>query len=580
MRNNLAAELRTFAGGLFQVMFVGGRAFYTWMIFLTLFVAAGLATYVTQVTQGMAITHMRDQVSWGFYISNFTFLVGVAAAAVLLVIPAYLYHFKAIKKIVAFGELLAVTAVIMAILFVFVDIGRPDRIWHMLPGLGILNFPSSILAWDLMVLNGYLLLNLGITTYIGTCTYLGREPDKRIVIPLILLSIPWAVGIHTVTAYLYNGLPARSFWNASILAPRFLASAFCAGPALMIVIFQILRRVMDFQVRDRAIFKLAEIIAYAMAVNLFLMGAEIFKEYYSHTFHLASLEYLLQGLDGKTRLVPWTWAAILFNLIGFFLFLLPKTRRNFITLNIGCVLIFVGIWIEKGMGLIVPGFIPDSLGEIYEYMPSYREVLIGLGIWATGGLIYTLAVRTVIALDTGRLRHPAAPPLIPDYDEEGPLARDVMSANPITVRPDTNIAEARAIMSYSGSGGLPVVDEQNRVVGMLSESDLIFHEIHQEPQLVERFKHLLLPKFRRKNFPGEQVAEIMSSPAITAREDAPVLELSQMLLENNIKRIVIVDALDQPVGIVSRGDIVRTFGTGFGGLQKFVEENDSQLEKN
>lgn len=580
MRKNLGVEIRTFAGGLFEVMFVGGRAFYAWMIFLTLFVVAGAATYVTQLTQGMAVTHMRDQVSWGFYISNFTFLVGVAAAAVLLVIPAYLYHFKAIKKIVAFGELLAVTAVIMAILFVFVDIGRPDRIWHMLPGLGILNFPSSILAWDLMVLNGYLLLNLGITTYIGTCTYLGREPDKRIVIPLILLSIPWAVGIHTVTAYLYNGLPARPFWNASILAPRFLASAFCAGPALMIVIFQILRRVMDFQVRDRAIFKLAEIIAYAMAVNLFLMGAEIFKEYYSHTQHLAPMEYLLQGLNGKTRLVPWIWVAILFNLIGFFLFLLPRTRRNFITLNLGCALIFVGIWIEKGMGLIVPGFIPDSLGEIYEYMPSSREVLIGLGIWATGGLIYTLAVRTVIALDTGRLRHPGAPPLVPEYDEECPLARDLMAANPITVTADTRITQARAIMSHSGCGGIPVVNEQNRVVGLLSESDLIFHEIHQEPQLVEKFRHLLLPKFRRKNFSGETVAQIMGAPAITAREDTPARELSQMLLENNIKRIVIVDAQDQPIGIVSRGDIVRTFEPAFGDMRKPGAENDSHLEKN
>ena len=250
------SELRNFLKGLFEVLFVGGRAFYSWMVGLTCLTLLGVTTYVNQLFQGMTITHMSDQVSWGFYISNFTFLVGVAAAAVLLVIPAYLYHFKAIKKIVAFGELLAVTAVIMAILFVLVDVGRPDRLWHLLPFVGRMNFPSSVLAWDILVLNGYLLINLTVASYIGGCTYFGREPDKRIVIPLILLSIPWAIGIHTVTAFLYNGLPARPFWNASILAPRFLASAFCAGPALMIVIFQVLRRVMDFQVRDRAIFKL------------------------------------------------------------------------------------------------------------------------------------------------------------------------------------------------------------------------------------------------------------------------------------------------------------------------------------
>ena len=209
--SNVKKEFQAFFSGLFEVMFVGGKAFYLWMGSLTIVILLGVSAYVSQLTQGMQVTNMLDQVSWGFYISNFTFLVGVAAAAVLLVIPAYLYHFKSIKRIVAFGELLAVTAVIMAMLFVLVDIGRPDRLWHMIIGLGILNFPSSVLAWDVLVLNGYLFLNLGITSYIGACTYFGQEPNKKIVIPLILLSIPWAVGIHTVTAFLYNGLPARPF---------------------------------------------------------------------------------------------------------------------------------------------------------------------------------------------------------------------------------------------------------------------------------------------------------------------------------------------------------------------------------
>lgn len=553
------SELHTFLKGLFEVLFAGGRAFYVWMIGLTCLVLLGLTTYLSQLTQGMAITHMSDQVSWGFYISNFTFLVGVAAAAVLLVIPAYLYHFKAIKKIVAFGELLAVTAVIMAILFVLVDVGRPDRLWHLLPGLGKMNFPSSVLAWDIIVLNGYLLLNLTVASYLGGCTYFGREPDKRLVIPLILLSIPWAIGIHTVTAFLYNGLPARPFWNASILAPRFLASAFCAGPALMILIFQMLRRVMDFQVRDRAIFKLAEIIAYAMAINLFLMFAEIFKEYYSNTTHLAPMQYLYQGLHGHARLVPWSWTAMAFNTVGFLLFLLPRTRERFLTLNIGCVLMFVGIWIEKGMGLIVPGFIPDTLHDLYEYMPSVQEVMIGLGIWAFGALLYTLAVRTVIALDTGRLRHPGAPPLVPESDEEGPLARDIMTRAVQTIVPTTTVEQVRRLMSATGISGFPVVDAQNRVLGVVSESDIILYEIHQQPHLVAKLKQVIMPHAAQSQQPGGTAGDIMSAPAITALEDAPLRELSQVLLEKRIKRIIIVNRDQQPVGVVSRIDIVKTF---------------------
>jgi molybdopterin-containing oxidoreductase family membrane subunit len=517
-REDFMGEIRTFAYGILEVMFNGGKAFYAWMSSLTVLVIVGFIAYINQSSAGLVVTNMRDQVSWGFYISNFTFLVGVAAAAVLLVIPAYLYNFKAIKKIVAFGELMAVTAVMMAIMFIFVDLGRPDRFWHMIPGLGRLNFPDSILAWDMIVLNGYLAINLMISIYIGCRTYFGKEPSKRFVIPLILLSIPWAVGLHTVTAFVYNGMAARPFWNASILAPRFLASAFCSGPALMIIIFQILRRVMNFEIRDRAIFKLAEIIAYAMAINLFLLLAELFKEYYSDTVHLAPMKYLYQGLHGHDNLVPWIWTATVFNIIAFLLFLTPRTRENFKTLNIGCVLIFIGIWIEKGMGLIIPGFIPDTLGEIYEYMPSMKEVLISVGIWAFGAMIYTMFVRVVIALDTGRLRHPGAPAISLD-DDKGTVAGDIMTRDVVTVGPDATVEEISRILSTNRISGVPVVNDENRVVGVVSESDIIFSEIHKEPWLVKRLKNVLTLETQSKiEEGGETAEELMTSPPVTAGE--------------------------------------------------------------
>jgi molybdopterin-containing oxidoreductase family membrane subunit len=347
---------------------------------------------------------MRDQVSWGFYISNFTFLVGVAAAAVLLVVPAYIYNFKPIKEIVLFGELLAITAIIMCLLFIVVDMGQPARAWHILPIIGSMNFPSSLLAWDVLVLNGYLAINTFIAFYVLYRLSLGKEYKMSVVGPLIILSIPWAVSIHTVTAFLYNGLSARPFWNASILAPRFLASAFCSGPAIMIVLFQIIRKRSEVEIEDSAIFKIAELIAYAMGLNLFLLGAEIFKEFYSGSIHSYPIKYLYLGLHEKAALVPWIWMATILNITAFFLFLLPKTRENFTTLNMGCIFIIIGVYIEKGMGLIVPGFVPDTLGEIYEYTPTTPEVLITIGVWATGALLYTLLLKFAIPVYTGKLR--------------------------------------------------------------------------------------------------------------------------------------------------------------------------------
>jgi len=383
----------------------GSRAYYAWCLFLLAIIFAGLLFYLKQHNLGLVETHMTDQVSWGLYIANFTYLVGMAAAAVLLVIPSYIYSFKPIKEIVVLGELFAASSIVMAILFVMVDLGRLDRFWHMIPFVGLMNFPKSLLAWDVLVLNGYLFLNLLIPVYLLIKFYYHKEPNWNFILPFILASVPWAVGIHTVTAFLYNGLAARPFWNASILAPRFLASALCSGPAIMIIIFQIIRKISAIKVEDRALFKIAELIAYAMFVNLFLLSAEIFKEYYSDTIHIAPLKYLFQGLHGHDQLVLWIWAAMAMNVIAFFLFLIPGTRRRLTTLNIGCLLIIVGVWIEKGPGFVIPGFVPDPLGEIYAYVPNLLELMVSFGIWAVGLLVFTLLMKVAIPIETGKFSH-------------------------------------------------------------------------------------------------------------------------------------------------------------------------------
>jgi molybdopterin-containing oxidoreductase family membrane subunit len=394
--------IKVFFSALLNVI-KGDIKYYAWVAFLSALVIAGFAAYLNQLDKGLIVTAMRDQVSWGFYIANFTFLVGVAAAAVLLVIPAYLYNFKPIKEIVLFGEMVAIAAVTMCILFIMVDLGQPLRVWHLLPVVGKMNFPASLLAWDVIVLNGYLGINLLLVLYALYRLSVGKEYKLALVFPLILLSIPWAVSIHTVTAFLYNGLSARPFWNASILAPRFLASAFCSGPALMLIILQLIRKFSKVEIDNKAIFKIAELIAYTMGINLFLLGAEVFKEFYSASVHKAPIEYLYFGLHGHSRLVPWMWTSLILNATAFLIFLIPKTRESFLTLNIGALLIIAGVYIEKGMGLVVPGFIPDTLGEIYEYWPTSTEGIITIGIWAFGALLYTLMVKFALPIYTGEL---------------------------------------------------------------------------------------------------------------------------------------------------------------------------------
>jgi molybdopterin-containing oxidoreductase family membrane subunit len=446
----------------------------------------------------------------------------------------------------------------MASLFLLVDTGRPERFWHAIPFIGSVNLPRSILGWDILVLNGYLLINIITVSYSCSTTYFGKEPNKRFTIPLILLAIPWAVMLHSVTAFIFNGLVARPFWNSSILAPRFLASAFCSGPSLMIIIFQVLRKTTIFEIRDSAIFKLAEIISYAMAINIFLLCAEVYKEYYSDTTQFTSMIYLFRGLNGHNNLAPWIWLAMLFNVTGFFIFVIPKTRKNFVTLNIGCVLIFIGIWIEKGMGLILPGFGPGPLGEIYEYTPSWIEFSVGLGIWALGAMLYTFLVRIVIAVDTGKMRHRAAPPFVEDSDE-GLVAGDIMSKKILSVTAATLIAEIRSILILNRISGVPVVDGENRIIGVVSETDIVFSMLRQKPQLAEKLKDILIPGNKESGEKsGDVAAEVMTSPAITALASTPLMELTELIAERRIKRVIIVDSEEHPIGVVSQIDIVKS----------------------
>ena len=404
-----ARRFARFVQGSSRLVLRGNGLYWGWMAFLAALLASGLAAYAGQVSTGLVVTSMRDQVSWGFYIGNFTFLVGVAAAAVVLVIPAYVYDWKPIREIVIFGELLAVSAIVMCMLFVMVDIGHPERFWHLVPPWGHLNLPRSILAWDSVVLTAYLVVNFVVVTHILYRAFCGRPYEKRLVVPLVLLSIPMAVGIHTVTAFLYNGLAARPYWNSSILAPQFLASAFCSGPAILLVVLQLLRRFTRFEIQDEAIWKVAELMAYAMFLNLFLHGAEAFKEYYSATEHLLYTRYWFEGLDGHRTLVPYAWTAVALNLAAFLLFIVPAARRSRVLLNLGCLATYAGCYIEKGMGLIIPGLTPDALGEIYEYSPSITELRVAAGVFAVGFLAFTLMLKVAVPISLGEFQDASGP---------------------------------------------------------------------------------------------------------------------------------------------------------------------------
>ena len=376
----------------------GSKRYYIWMAALALVICIGLIAYFRQLNYGLGITGMSRDVPWGLYIAQFTFMVGIAASGVMVVIPYYLHNFKAFGKIVILGEFLAVASVIMAMLFVLVDLGQPARVLNVL----LYPTPNSVMFWDICVLASYMLINIVIGWTVIGAERRGFPPPRWCKI-LIFISIPLAISIHTVTAFLYAGLPGKDYWLSAIMAARFLSSAFASGPALLLMIGLIIRKVTSFKITNESVDALTKIVCYAMIANVFFFLLEVFTAFYSGIpGHQASLVYLFAGLDGHNNLVPFMWTATVLAFAGILLLLVPKLRKNLKVLPVALACVFFACWLDKGIALVLAGFVPNSFERITEYIPTLNEILVICGIYALGLFILTVLFKVVVAVRASR----------------------------------------------------------------------------------------------------------------------------------------------------------------------------------
>lgn len=385
----------------------GGRGYYTWLAILGLLMVPWLyGAYQQLIVKGMVVTGFTDQISWAIYEGNFVFLVGVAAAAVTVVFPYYIYKYKPLKNVVLVGEMLAITAVTMVIIFIIFHMGRPDRLWHIIPVIGIFNFPNSMLTWDVLALSGYLLLNMVCSGYTMHKMYTGQPINDRFYMPFAYIAIVWAPSIHIVTAFLLNTMPPRPMWFHSMMPIKFLSTAFASGPALIIVTLLVIRRWTDLKIPDEAIDFLSHLMVWCLGIVLLLTMSEVVTELYPSTEHAYQLKYVLFGMHGLAKLVPWLWASWMIMIGSFVLLLFPNIRKDYIILPVICVISFIGIWIEKGVALVIPGMVPSPIGELSEYSPTWLEIFITIGNWAIGLTMYTLLVKGSVGVMLGKVRYP------------------------------------------------------------------------------------------------------------------------------------------------------------------------------
>ena len=358
-----------------------------------LFVLAvlGAFAYGMQARDGLGVTGLSRDVPWGLYISQFTFLVGIGASAVTVLLPYYVHRQKAFARALILGEVVAVIALGQALSCILVDLGQPSRLLNIL----LYPSPSSLMFWDCLTLTGYLVLSL---VGLMAALFARGASSAKWVRRLALATIPWAIGIHVVTALLYAGLSARPAWMTAVLAPRFLATAFASGPALLILLAGGLSRAKVFDVGRDAIARLSVIMTYAAALSVLLAALEAFTAVYSGIPSAREhLEYLFLGLDGHVGLVVFnylSWGLLLFALT---VLLIPGLRRRAGFATVATAAILLSVLVDKGLCLVTSGFVPSPLGYVQDYQPSLPELAIVVGIYASGALVF-LALRPLFTI--------------------------------------------------------------------------------------------------------------------------------------------------------------------------------------
>jgi molybdopterin-containing oxidoreductase family membrane subunit len=430
------------------------RALVVWLALLGAALAAGLGAWAYQLANGLAVTNMRNPMMWGLYITLFMYFVGLSAGGLIVASAGRLFGATRLKPVVRLAVIEATVAVMIAALLLLPDIGRPDRVWH------LLRYPNltSPLVWDLTIVTVYFLISAtyvwvytradlarrGSLLALGTGTSPADERrDERMKGLLAAVGLPSAILLHSITAWIFGLQISRGFWYSAIMAPLFIASALVSGTGLMILLALVVRRIGRVAFRNELVAYLGGLLAVFIAVEGFLVFSEMLTAAYPGAgFEADPVRRLLTG--------PYRgffWFEVIAGLVvPFVLLAVRRWRMDARLVAVASVLAVAGILVHRinivlnGLSYATVPFPPGvpvgtaqpegttSFMLSYFYHPSLIEYLVAGGVLAFGALVFTALVLVLPLRETG---HGAA------GDESG-------GSDGVPARPEASGAERAA----------------------------------------------------------------------------------------------------------------------------------------
>lgn len=375
------------------------KAGVVWVGAIAAGLVVGLGSFLYQWANGLGVTGLSNTVSWGLYIVAFMFFVGVSAGGLIVVAASELVGSHRLASLNRLAVIVSGTAIAAAAVSIMPDLGRPERFWKML----VQPHWTSPLMWDMVVITLY--LSIAVTDlWILT----RPRPMARGLKIMAMVTLPVAVLVHSVTAWIFGLLVARPFWNTALMAPLFISSALVSGMALILLVTHLTTRVTRFSPPEHVFGDIGKLMAWFVAVDGFLLAAEVLTVYTSQVEdHLAPLELLLWG-----RFAPIFWAEVALGVaVPFVIFATPALRRRRPLLLSAAALALLGVF-AKRINILLPGLYEPLIGmapgipggrpgqpfsDAPAYVPTWVELGVVLGIFALGAALISLGVRYLVA---------------------------------------------------------------------------------------------------------------------------------------------------------------------------------------
>ncbi|MFV0453266.1 MAG: NrfD/PsrC family molybdoenzyme membrane anchor subunit [Propioniciclava sp.] len=366
-----------------------------------------LVLWIVQVTRGLIVTDMRDLTSWGLYIVMFMYTEGVASGALVLATAPLVFRIRGLGQLPRVSLLVAIAAMVLAALFVFVDVGRPERFWRLIVNAQL----GSPLMWDVIVVGVFLAVAL-------VLVWLTRDLSDADPHPVPTLTRRWAVaglilGLITpaVTAMVFGLQIGRGPWNTGLLAPMFITAGLASGIATSMLVALWLARSHRISDPGQAAW-LSPVLGAVVVVDLFLLGCELAVPLFVGVGN--EYEATMMMLAGP--LAPLFWTQIISGVIAAVLLLSRRTRGQPRAVVGASVLILIELFLKR-YNIVETGFgqrnltdysittgpsVPSedsfwhSLVQNGFYFPTPVEIGLAVGLLGFGLLIVIVGLRWVL----------------------------------------------------------------------------------------------------------------------------------------------------------------------------------------